>query len=145
MAKQKKIILSEKGEVKSVAPGFAAFLMRSGKALPYNQQNVESLAREKQKRAKASFLQAEEDRRNAEEIEGMVLSFFLNEEKGKVFGSITQLEVLKALEEKGVKLPEKRRIKGAFPFHTTGVHTVSVRLSETLNPELKLEVKVKSK
>ena len=60
-------------------------------------------------------------------------------EEGKLFGSVTNMDIEKALREKGFEV-ERRRIHLEEPIKTTGEYAVPVRLTADVTAALKVSV-----
>jgi large subunit ribosomal protein L9 len=60
-------------------------------------------------------------------------------EEGKLFGSVTNIDIERALREKGIEV-ERRRIMLAEPIKQLGEFTVPVRLSAEVDAQLKVTV-----
>ena len=60
-------------------------------------------------------------------------------EEGKLFGSITNIDIERALREKGIEV-ERRRIMLAEPIKQLGEFTVPIRLSAEVEAQLKITV-----
>jgi large subunit ribosomal protein L9 len=61
-------------------------------------------------------------------------------EEGKLFGSVTNIDIERALREKGFAV-ERRKIHLAEPIKQLGEFTVPVRLQPEVEASLKVEVK----
>jgi large subunit ribosomal protein L9 len=61
-------------------------------------------------------------------------------EEGKLFGSVTNIDIERALREKGFAI-ERRKIHLAEPIKQLGEFTVPVRLQPEVEASLKVEVK----
>jgi large subunit ribosomal protein L9 len=60
-------------------------------------------------------------------------------EEGRLFGSVTSMQIEKALKAKGLDV-DRRKIHLNEPIKTAGDHEVPVRLSADLTVPLKLSV-----
>jgi large subunit ribosomal protein L9 len=60
-------------------------------------------------------------------------------EEGKLFGSVTNIDIERALREKGIEV-ERRRIMLAEPIKQLGDFTVPVRFSAEVEAQLKITV-----
>jgi len=60
-------------------------------------------------------------------------------EEGRLFGSVTNIDIEKALREKGFAV-ERRRIHLAEPIKTLGEFEVPIRLTAELTPTVKVSV-----
>lgn len=61
-------------------------------------------------------------------------------EEGKLFGSVTNIDIERALREKGLDV-ERRKILLAEPIKQLGEFTVPVKLQPDVEASLKVEVK----
>ena len=142
------VILSEEvtnlgrpGDVVKVRAGYARnFLLPRKLAVEANPKNlrefehakgVAMLKREALKQ-KASGLKAR--------IEALTLAINARAgEEGKLFGSVTNIDIERALREKGVEV-DRRRIALAEPIKQLGDFTVTVRLESEVEAHLKVNV-----
>ena len=60
-------------------------------------------------------------------------------EEGKLFGSVTNIHIEKALKAKALNV-DRRKIQLAEPIKSAGAHEVPVRLSADLTVPLKISV-----
>ena len=79
-----------------------------------------------------------------ERVSKTSLEFFVeaSEKSGKIFGSITSVHIVEALEKEGIDL-DRKDIQADGPIKTLGLHEVQVDLGSDLKTSLKLEVKAK--
>lgn len=143
-----KVILKENvykhgvaGDVVAVADGFARnYLIPRGLAVRANAGAMRAsqhlLAQADQKRAELRSLEAEA----AAQINGVELVFGVKAGKnGKLYGSITTMDIAQALLEKtGVDI-NRRRISER-PLRELGAHDVPVRFSGDVSPVLKVVI-----
>ena len=117
------------GDVVKVKPGFARnYLLPRGLAVLADRRNVHVL--EHQKRTLAD--KRERDRRQAETAAQKLSSARLvvkarAGEEGKLFGSVTNLDVEKALAAQGYTV-ERRRIRLEEPIKSVGEYKVPIHL-----------------
>jgi len=133
--------LGSAGDLLEVARGYARnYLIPKNLAVEATEKNLKLVttkkkikeARQKKERVRADSL--------AEKINSTALVFHLQVgEKDKVFGSITSMDIQKALKEKGIEV-ERKRIHLAEPIKTIGMHTVPVKLHPEVTAELKVEI-----
>ena len=115
------------GDVVKVKPGYARnYLLPRGLAVAADRRNVHVL--EHQKRVVGD--KREHDRRQAETAAQTLSSVRVTikaraGEEGKLFGSITNIDIEKALSEQGVSV-ERRRIRLVEPIKSLGEHVVPV-------------------
>lgn len=118
------------GDIVRVKPGFARnYLLPRGLAVVADRRNVRDL--EHQKRILAE--KRERERRVSQSVADGLNQVRLSlkaraGEGGKLFGSITNLDIEKGLAEKGFVV-ERRRIRLDEPLKTLGEHRVTVRLA----------------
>src|SRR5262245_18823692 len=118
------------GDIVKVKPGFARnYLLPRGLAVVADRGNVREL--EHQKRVLAE--KRERERRASQSVaEGLnqvrLVVAARAGEGGKLFGSVTNLDIERALSEKGFSV-ERRRIRLDEPIKTIGEHRVTVRLA----------------
>jgi large subunit ribosomal protein L9 len=133
--------LGRAGDIKRVADGYGRnFLLPQGLAVLATPGAVKqaSYIREKAKEQRAVI--NKEMGVVAEQLEKLTLSFAARAgETGKLYGSITSQDVVDEIEKKsGIEL--KRQIVDMQPLRTLGEHTIHVRLTMDLVPELKVLV-----
>lgn len=129
------------GDVVQVADGFARnYLIPRGLAV----KATAGALREHQHLLKNAAIRRDElhqrEQEAANRINGVELVFGVKAGKnGKLYGSITTMDIAQALEEKtGVDI-NRRRISER-PLRELGVHTVPVRLGGGISPELRVVV-----
>jgi large subunit ribosomal protein L9 len=127
------------GTVINVKDGFARnYLIPKGIALPATESNlkhVQSILSQKQRK-----LQKEKEKALAlaKKLEGLVLEIKHQVgEKGKLYGSVTNAEIAKALAEKGIEI-DRKKIALAKPIRDVGIYTVPIKL----HPEVEVQIKV---
>jgi large subunit ribosomal protein L9 len=117
------------GDVVKVKPGFARnFLLPRGLAVVADRRNIRVL--EHQKRLVAD--KRERDRRHAQSQAQQFGSLRLTikaraGEEGKLFGSVTNLDIERALADHGFSV-ERRRIRLEEPIKVLGEHVVPIHL-----------------
>ncbi len=133
--------LGRAGEVKKVADGYGRnYLIPQGLAIlatPGALKQAEKI------RAQAEIRRArlnEELKGLAEQISSLTLTFPAKAgETGKLYGSITRQDVANAIQEK-TRYEIKRQQLDMQPLRTLGEHTVRVRLTMDLIPEVRVIV-----
>lgn len=133
--------LGRSGEIVKVRPGFARnYLIPHGLAVVADRRNKRLLEHE-QRIAAAKF---EREKRASESLAQrltqmrVVLRVRAGEE-GRLFGSVTNLDIERALAEQGVKI-ERRRIRLEDPIKTLGEFTVPIHLPAGLVSHLTVVV-----
>ena len=133
--------LGEIGDIVNVKPGYARnFLFPNGIAVRSSKRNI-ALADEQKK-----TLQKRLDRESKANQELMALLAKVEVsievevgEEDKMFGSVTNLDIHKALAEKDVKI-DRQSILLDQPIKALGVHNVPVKLSSGEKQEIKVYV-----
>jgi large subunit ribosomal protein L9 len=129
------------GEVVRVRPGYARnFLLPRGLAVEANRKNMAEL--EHQKRVIAA--KAEHDRKSAEglasKLEGISVTVRARAgEEGRLFGSVTNLDVERLLAAQGVVV-ERRRILLEEPIKQVGTFPVAIQLSRGVRATIQVVV-----
>ena len=133
--------LGEIGDIVKVKPGYARnFLFPKGIAVRSSKQNV-ALAKEQKK-----TLQKRADRESKanQELAGKLAKVEISievevGEEDKMFGSVTNLDIHKALTEKDINI-ERQSILLDQPIKELGVHSVPIKLSNGQKQEIKVYV-----
>jgi len=129
------------GEVVRVKPGYARnYLLPRGLAIEANRKNMRVL--EHQKRIIAA--KAERDRKDAEghakRLEGLELRVEARVgEEGRLFGSVTNLDIERLLVAKGFEI-DRRRIQLAEPIKHVGTYPVPVQLGRDVRATIQVVV-----
>jgi large subunit ribosomal protein L9 len=135
--------LGDLGEVVNVKPGFARnYLLPKGLAYTASEANLQLVEEEHalaQERAKRDYLEA---KRRASQLEGVSLTFTAKAgEEGRLFGSITNIDIADRLAEQGLDFEiDRRRVVVAEPIKDLGVHTATVRLFSEVEVEIEVNV-----
>ena len=133
--------LGEIGDIVNVKPGYARnFLFPNGIAVRSSKLNI-SLAEEQKKTLQKRL--DRESKVNQELIAQLAKVEVSIEvevgEEDKMFGSVTNLDIHKALTEKDVKI-DRQSILLDQPIKTLGVHNVPIKLSSGEKQEIKVYV-----
>lgn len=137
--------LGKIGEVVRVRDGYARnYLLPRGLVLEANKRNLKTF--EHQKKIVAD--QKQKITRHAmavgDQLAGVSLVIPMKVgEEGKLFGSVTTLQIEKALKAKGLNV-DRRKIHLEAPIKVAGDHEVAVRLSADLTVQLKVSVVAES-
>jgi large subunit ribosomal protein L9 len=133
--------LGKIGEIVRVRDGFARnFLLPRGLVLEANKKNLKTFEHHKkivgdQKQKIVRQAHAVGDQLNGVSV---VIAMKVGEE-GKLFGSVTNIHIEKALKAKGLSV-DRRKIQLAEPIKVAGDYNVPVRLSADLTVPLKVSV-----
>ena len=133
--------LGRPGDVIKVRAGYARnYLLPRGLAVEANPKNLREFEHQKAQ----AMLRREANKGMAlklkERLEVLMLTISANAgEEGKLFGSVTNIDVERALRERGFDI-ERRKIMLAEPIKQLGEFTVPVRLDPEVEAGLKLTV-----
>jgi len=133
--------LGKAGDVVNVKDGYARnYLIPKGFAIPANQKNLQALEKER----KLILAKAERERKKAqslaEKLQGLTLTLYRRAvEEGKLYGSVSALDIAKALSEKGFEI-DKSQVLLEEPIKTTGTYEINIRIRADLLVPIKVEV-----
>lgn len=121
--------LGRQGEVREAAPGYARnYLIPRGLAMEATPGNLKLWEKEKVKYEKQRLEHVQEAKGLAEKIEKVSLTITVKTgDSGKLFGSVTNATIAKALEQQGFKI-DKHDIMLGEPLKEVGVYTIDIRL-----------------
>ncbi len=148
-----KVILTEKvpalgniGEIVNVSAGHARnYLVPNGLAMVADDSNKKLLAA--QQKSLGKKIQAQKDAANEikKKVEGMTLELIKKVgASGKLFGTVTNAELSKELESKGV-LVERRLIHLEAPIKGLGVFTAKAKIFQDIEATFKVKVLIDPK
>lgn len=117
------------GDVVKVKPGYARnYLLPRGLAIEASNRNLKELEHQKRVVADKRLREQKSAAAVADKMSAVKLAFTLRAgEDGKLFGSVTNQDIHRALEEKGVTV-ERRRILLDDPIKTLGEHQVAINV-----------------
>jgi len=133
--------LGKIGEVVRVRDGYARnYLLPRGLVLLANKKNLKTYEHHKKIVAdqKQKFLRQAQSAAEQLSAVSLVIPMKVGEE-GRLFGSVTNIQIEKALKAKGLDV-DRRKIHLVEPIKTAGDHEVPVRLSADLTVPLKVSV-----
>lgn len=134
--------LGKNGDVLVVADGYGRnYLLPKGlavKATPQNLKKLEALikAREEQKKEEIEIARGLEAKIN----EITVVIRAKAGDKGKLFGSVTNSDIVAQLEEQHGIVVDKRKVDLKQSIKETGFYTVNIKLHPEVNAGLKVSV-----
>ena len=131
--------LGSEADVVKVKTGFARnFLIPQGKAYEATKGNLRQISNLQAARAKRETEELNEAQELASKIARMKPKFTLDVGKnGKAFGSVTSIDIHKALEDKGVVI-DRTAIQLEKPLKSTGKTDVEIKL----HPEVTTSVTI---
>ncbi len=133
--------LGKAGDVVNVKDGFARnYLLPKGLAILANQKTLKALERER----KIILAKAEKERKKAqslaEKLQGLTLTIYRRAiEGGRLYGSVSAVDIVKALEEKGIEI-DKSQVLLEEPIKSVGIYEVNIRVTSDLVVPIKIEV-----
>jgi large subunit ribosomal protein L9 len=133
--------LGDAGDLVTVRPGFARnYMLPEGKAILATESNVREL--EHKKRVVAAKVAKERKEQTAlrDRIQAVTLAVTARAgEEGKLFGSVTSVQIAELLASHGVEI-DRRRIQLDEPIKELGEHAVEIRLQRDLVAKVKVVV-----
>lgn len=132
------------GDVVKVNDGYARnMLIPKGMAKEATQGNVRSLEKQKAIAEEKREEQKQAAQKQAEALEKIVLTVkSKGGENGKLFGSVTSMDIAKALEEQeGISI-DKKKIEMAGPIKQAGETQVTMKLFQDVAAKVKVKVTV---
>lgn len=133
--------LGKSGEVISVKDGYARnYLFPKGIALLATEQNLKAVEVEKKRKAEAQQKEKLEAQQLAERISRISCTIAVEVGRDdKLFGSVTSIDIQKALEAEGI-LVDKKKIDLKEHINQIGIYSVLIRLHPEVTANLKLWV-----
>ena len=130
------------GEVVKVKPGYGRnYLLPRGLAVPADRRNLKQLEHHKRIIEAKRLRERGTVERIVEAMNGLVLETEQRAgRKGKLFGSVTNMEIKRLLDEKQFAI-DRRRIELKEPIREIGEHEVVVRVGQELTAKVKINVK----
>ncbi len=133
--------LGDAGDIRDVAEGYARnYLLPRKMVIAANESSKKAIEHQdkliKKKKEKRKML----SEKLAERISGLEIAISVQVgEEGKLFGSVTSLDIAKKLKEKGFDI-DKRKILLESPIRQEGEHSVKIKLDEGQAPSIKVIV-----
>jgi large subunit ribosomal protein L9 len=143
-----KVILQENmenlghiGDVVKVAPGYARnYLLPKGFAMPANEKNTKALEHAKRQLEYKKNKMLEMAKGIVAKIESLIINLaHAAGEEGKLFGSVTNMELAEQLKAHGIEVDRKKIIL-ADPIKHTGEYSVPVKIHPEATATLKVIV-----
>lgn len=144
-----KVILKENidtlghiGDIVKVAPGYARnYLVPKGFAIEATEKNAKALEHDKRQLAYKKNKALESARALAAKLEALAIELVHQAgEEGKLFGSVTNMEIATFLTEKGFDI-DRKKIVLAEPIKQVGEVSVPVKIHPEVVANLKVTVK----
>ena len=133
--------LGDAGDIKEVSPGYARnFLLPRKLVIVANESSKRAVEHQKKLIKIKKDKRKKQSEKIAESFAGMELHIPVQVgEEGKLFGSVTAMDIAKKLKEKGFEI-DKRKIVIDNPIKQEGEFTVKIKLDEGQSPEIKIIV-----
>ena len=133
--------LGDAGDIKEVAEGFARnYLLPKKLVIIANDSSKKAIEHQKK------LIKIKKDKRKksseqiAQSMSGVELTITAQVgEEGKLFGSVTSMDIAKHLKEKGFEI-DKRKILLDAPIKQEGEFKISIKLEEGLTASVKVNV-----
>jgi len=129
------------GEIKKVRRGYARYLIRDKKALPYNKADVEQFAKVRaslEKQEAEKLMQAEI---RAEKLRNLPIQLSSRaKEEGQLYGSLGPKEIAEAITATGTSIEKQAVSLPEGPLRQIGEHEVLIYLHDQVKVKLKVQV-----
>lgn len=131
--------LGQIGDIVKVAPGYARnYLLPKGFAIEATEKNAKALDHAKRQLTYKKNKALEAAKNLAAKLEALAVSLSHQAgEEGKLFGSVTNMEIAAFLKQNGLEI-DRKKIVLAEPIKQVGEYTVPVKI----HPEVSASVKV---
>ena len=122
--------LGDPGDVVKVKNGYGRnYLVPQGMAIEATKHNVALVEAERKRLAAAMASEAEKVKSEAQRLAGLKLSIKAKSgEGGKLYGSVTNMDLAKILAEQGFEIDRRRIILEEGPLKKLGEHTIKIKL-----------------
>ncbi len=133
--------LGDAGDIKEVADGYARNYILPNRVVIVANESSRKAAEHQKKLIK---IKKDKRKKASEGMAGSISGLELTipaqvGEEGKLFGSITSMDIARQLKEKGFTV-DKRKIQLDAPIRQEGEYTVNIRLDEGINVSVKVIV-----
>ena len=133
--------LGKAGDIVNVASGYARnYLLPKGIAISADKKNLAKIERQREAILKRAAQMNEEYEALASRLAGLDIEIPVKVgEEEKLYGSVTNLDLAKAIEEKGFEIDRKKILLGE-PIKALGEYEIPVKLSPDVTATLKVKV-----
>ncbi len=123
--------LGEAGEIKRVADGYARnYLVPRGMAVRATPGAIKQAEKQRQAASRRQAKEMSEAQALAQTLDGVSVTFQARAgETDRLYGSITNVNIAEALEEKIGQEVDRRKIEMEEPLKELGTHAITVRLA----------------
>lgn len=129
------------GQIVNVADGFARnFLVPRGLAVEANPKNIKSMEHIK----RIINEKAKKIKNSAQELADKIskMKFVIKTkagEEGKLFGSVTNIDIAELLRNEGIEVDKKKILLGE-PIKRLGTYSISIKIHPEVSAQMNLEV-----
>ncbi|HEY5975328.1 MAG TPA: 50S ribosomal protein L9 [Geobacteraceae bacterium] len=129
------------GDVVKVAPGYARnYLIPKGFAIEASEKNTKALAHAKRQLEYKKNKVLEQAKQLVAKIEALALTIpHQAGEEGKLFGSVTTIELAELLHGQGIEIDRKKMVL-AEPIKQLGEYTVAIKVHPEVSAALKVTI-----
>ena len=133
--------LGDAGDIKEVSTGYARnYLIPKRMVIIANESSKKAIVHQKRLIRFKKEKRKKQSEKLAENLTNLEVRFSVKVgEEGKLFGSVTSMDIAKKLKEQGHEV-DKRKIFLDEPIKMIGEFDVSIKLGEGLNPTVKVVV-----
>ena len=133
--------LGDPGEVVQVKNGYGRnFLIPQGMALMATNKNIKTLEAERQRIEAAAARQADKVKGEADKLAGLIVEINARSgEGGKLYGSVTNMQIAASMAELGYDIDRRRIIMEQGPIKALGSYTLPVKL----HPQVVVDIEVR--
>jgi len=133
--------LGKAGDVVRVSDGYGRnYLIPQRKAIVSTEKNLKMLEHQKREVQKRIEKKRKDVQKIAEIIEGLSCTLARSAgESGKLFGSVTSMDIENFLKEQGIEV-DRKRIHLEEPIKSIGMYSVPIRLDAQVTAHLKVWV-----
>lgn len=133
--------IGQAGDLINVAPGFARnYLLPKKLAVLADAKSIKALEHQQRLKQAIKEKHLRDCEKLARSIEGLSLTIIRKAgENDRLFGSVTNMDIEEALAHEGVHI-DRKRIMLNEPIKSLGIYTVSIRLHQEVNANLKVWV-----
>jgi large subunit ribosomal protein L9 len=133
--------LGDAGDIKDVADGYARnYLLPKKLVLVANESSRKAIEHQRKLIKLKKDKRKKESEKVAEAINGVEIQIEAQVgEEGKLFGSVTSMDIAAKLLEKGIEV-DKRKILLDAPIKQEGEFEITIKLEEGLNAQIKVSV-----
>ena len=134
--------LGDPGEVVQVKNGYGRnYLVPQGLALMATNKNIKAMTAERLRIEAAQSREAEKVKAEAATLAGVKVRIEARSgEGGKLYGSVTNMQIAEALAAQGFEIDRRRIIMAEGPIKKLGTYTLPVKLHPQVVVDIELEV-----